>query len=56
VDHVLEHTKASIRATVVHPVRMIKRQFGNVKANYRGLAKNGALVPTVFAPSHVWIS
>jgi transposase, IS5 family len=54
--HVLEHTKASIRATVAHPVRMIKRQFGNVKASYRGLAKNGALVPTLFAPSHVWMA
>jgi len=34
---------------------MIERQFGNVKASYRGLAKIGALVPTLFAPSHVWM-
>lgn len=34
----LEHVKASIRATVEHPFRVIKRQFGHVKVRYRGLA------------------
>ena len=31
--------KASIRAKVEHPFRIIKRQFGFVKARYKGLLK-----------------
>jgi hypothetical protein len=38
----LERIKASIRAKVEHPFRVIKRQFGHVKVRYRGLAKNTA--------------
>ncbi len=52
----LEHAKASIRAAVEHPFRVIKRQFGHVKARYRGLAKNGAQVLTLFALSNVWMA
>lgn len=29
-------TKASIRAKVEHPLRVIKRQFGHMKVRYRG--------------------
>ncbi|HAX4739990.1 TPA: transposase [Escherichia coli] len=32
----IEYMKASIRARVEHPFRIIKRQFGFVKARYRG--------------------
>ena len=35
----LERLKASIRAKVENPFRVIKRQFGHVKVRYRGLAK-----------------
>ncbi len=52
----IEHIKASIRAAVEHPFRVIKRQFGHVKARYRGLAKNGAQVLTLFALSNLWMS
>ena len=52
----IEHTKASIRAAVEHPFRVIKRQFGHVKARYRGLAKNGAQVLTLFALSNLWMT
>ena len=38
----LERIKASIRAKVEHPFRVIKRQFGFVKIRYRGLKKNTA--------------
>jgi IS5 family transposase len=38
----IERIKASIRAKVEHPFRVIKRQFGHVKVRYRGLAKNTA--------------
>ncbi|WP_244672213.1 transposase, partial [Xanthomonas phaseoli] len=37
-----EHFKASVRAKVEHPFRVIKRQFGYTKVRYRGLAKNTA--------------
>lgn len=52
----IEHTKTSIRAAVEHPFRLVKRQFGHVKARYRGLAKNGAQVLTLFALSNVWMA
>ncbi|MGG6499510.1 UNVERIFIED_CONTAM: transposase, partial [Bacteroidetes bacterium 56_B9] len=38
----LERIKASIRAKVEHPFRVLKRQFGHVKVRYRGLSKNTA--------------
>ena len=31
-----EHSKASVRATVEHPFRVIKRQFGLAKVRFRG--------------------
>ncbi len=36
----LERIKASIRAKVEHPFRVIKQQFGYGKVRYRSLAKN----------------
>ncbi|MBL0531111.1 IS5/IS1182 family transposase, partial [Aeromonas caviae] len=32
----IEYMKASIRAKVEHPFRIIKQQFGFVKARYKG--------------------
>jgi IS5 family transposase len=52
----IERAKASIRAALEHPFRVVKRQFGHVKARYRGLAKNGAQVLTLFALSKVWMA
>ena len=49
----LEQTKASIRAKVGHPFRVIKRQLGFVKVNNRGLAKNTANLMTLFALSNL---
>ena len=51
----LEKTKASIRAKVEHPFRVVKRQFGYVKVKYRGLAKNTANLVTLFALSNLWM-
>lgn len=50
-----EHIKASIRAKVEHPFRVVKRQFGYTKVRYRGLAKNGAQIMTLFALSNLWM-
>ena len=50
-----EYLKASIRAKVEHPFRVIKRQFGFVKVRYRGLKKNTAQVVTLFALSNLWM-
>ena len=52
----LERLKASVRAKVEHPFRVIKRQFGYVKVRYRGIAKNAAQVLTLFALSNLWMS
>src|SRR5678809_522659 len=51
-----EHRKASVRAKVEHPFRVIKRQFGLVKVRFRGLAKNTAHVITLFALSNLWMA
>lgn len=51
-----EHRKASVRAKVEHPFRVIKRQFGLVKVRFRGLAKNTAHVMTLFALSNLWMA
>ena len=45
-----------IRAAVEHPFRVVKRQFGFVKVRYRGLAKNGAQVTTLFALANLWMA
>jgi transposase, IS5 family len=50
-----EKLKASVRAKVEHPFRVIKRQFGHVKVRYRGLAKNTAQLVTLFALSNLWM-
>ena len=52
----LERIKASIRAKVEQPFRVIKRQFGYVKVRYRGLAKNTAQLHTLFALSNLWMA
>lgn len=59
-SHVLtdrvERIKASIRAKVEHPFRVIKRQFGHVKVRYRGLTKNTAQLHTLFALANLWLA
>jgi len=50
-----ERRKASVRAKVEHPFRVIKCQFGLVKVRFRGLAKNTAHVVTLFALSNLWM-
>jgi transposase, IS5 family len=51
-----EKLKASVRAKVEHPFRVIKRQFGHCKVRYRGLAKNTAQLMTLFALSNIWMA
>ena len=51
-----EKLKASIRAKVEHPFRVIKRQFGHTKVRYRGLKKNTAQLITLFALSNIWMA
>jgi IS5 family transposase len=52
----VERIKASIRAKVEHPFRVIKRQFGYTTVRYRGLAKNTAQITTLFALSNLWMA
>jgi IS5 family transposase len=52
----IEYLKASVRAKVEHPFRVIKRQFGFAKTRYRGLKKNTAQLTTLFALSNLWMA
>lgn len=49
----LEYLKASVRAFVEHPFRIIKCQFGFKKARYRGLEKNDNKLAVLFALSNI---
>jgi IS5 family transposase len=51
----LEQLKASARAKVEHPFRVVKQQFGYAKVRYRGLAKNTARLTMLFALSNLWM-
>jgi IS5 family transposase len=42
-------TKASVRAKVEHPFRILKRVFGFVKVRFRGLKKNHDHLCAAFA-------
>ena len=46
---------AMVRAKVEHPFRVIKRQFGHAKTRYRGLARNGARLFTLFALGNLFL-
>jgi len=50
-----EKLKASARAKVEHPFRVIKRQFGHTKVRYRGPKKNTHQLYTLFALSNLWV-
>ncbi|MGC4078734.1 MAG: IS5 family transposase [Rubrivivax sp.] len=52
----IEQLKASVRAKVEHPFRVLKRQFGFTKVRYRGLAKNTAQIQTLFALANLWMA
>jgi IS5 family transposase len=52
----VEKIKASFRAKVEHPFRVIKRQFGFTKVRYRGLKKNTLQLKTLFALSNFWMA
>lgn len=51
----LEKNKASLRAKVEHPFRVIKRQFRHTRVRYRGLAKNTTQLIMLFALSNLWM-
>jgi transposase, IS5 family len=52
----IERLKARVRAKVEHPFRVLKCQFGYLKARYRGLAKNTAQIETQFALANLWMA
>ena len=51
-----EQLKASVRAKVEHPFRVIRCQFGFTKVRYKGLAKNTAQLVTLFALGNLWMA
>ncbi len=51
----VEQTKAAVRAFVEHPFHIVKNIFRHRKVRYRGLAKNGHQLYTLFALANVVI-
>jgi len=51
----VEKTKASVRAFVEHPFHILKNIFRHRKVRYRGLAKNGHQLYTLFGLANVVI-
>ena len=51
-----EKIKASVRAKVEHPFRVIKQQFGYAKLRYRGLQKNTDRLMMLFALGNLWMA
>lgn len=51
-----EQVKASIRAKVEHPFKIVKRLFGLQKVRYRGLAKNRAQLYTLFGLANLLLA
>jgi len=49
----VEKAKASVRAFVEHPFRILKNLFRHRKVRYRGLAKNGHQLYTLFGLANV---
>ena len=52
----IERLKASVRAKVEHPFRVLKQQFGYTKTRYRCLMKNTAQITTLFALGNLWMA
>lgn len=52
----VEKMKASIRAQVERPFRVLECQFGFTKVRYRGLRKNTGLIVTLFALGNLWMA
>jgi transposase, IS5 family len=55
IDAEINRIIAMVRARVEHPFRVLKRQFGYLKARYRGLAKNRAQLFTLFALGNLFL-
>jgi len=51
----LETLKAKVRAKVEHPFRVIKIQFGFIKARYKDMAKNRAQLHMLFALANLYM-
>ena len=52
----VEHAKAAVRAFVEHPFHIVKNLFRHRKTRYRGLAKNGHQLHTLFGLANVLIA
>jgi IS5 family transposase len=55
VDDLIETAKAHIRAKVVHPFRVMKRQFGFEKTRLRGMFKNCCKVNVLAALANLFM-
>jgi hypothetical protein len=51
-----EQLKASVRAKIEHPFRVIQCQFGFTKVRYKGLSKNTVQLMKLFALGNLWMA
>lgn len=54
--HKYEHQKASTRAKVERPLRVIRRSLGQSKVRFKELAKNTTHAITPLAPWSLWMA
>ncbi|CAD5254119.1 transposase (fragment) [Alteromonas sp. 38] len=50
----IEYLKASTRTNIEHPFRIIKCQFGFIKARYKGLEKNDSQLAMLFTLANLF--
>ena len=55
-DRSFNRKSSRVRARVEHPFGVIKHLWGYGKVHYRGLAKNGAQVFTLFALANIYLA
>jgi len=55
-DDYINRLIAKVRSRVEHPFRVLKRQFGYIKTQYRGLASNRAQLFSLFALGNLYLA
>jgi len=56
ITQALERVKAQIRARVEHPFHVVKNLFKHKKVRYKGLAKNGSQMFSLFGLANLVIA
>ncbi len=55
IDAQINRLIAKVRSRLEHPFRVLQRQFGYIKTQYRGLAKNRTQLFSPFALDNLYL-